>query len=239
MFIPLRDRNELKFIKVQYVTLGLIAVNVLTFAVTASLPDGVMTSSLLGFEFIPAVVNDTRVLPPEVFAPPEIVSYLSYAFLHADFWHLAVNMLFLWVFGDNVEDALGHLRFLLFYLACAMAGAFLHGLVLPTSESALVGASGATSGVVAGYLLLHPRVKVWILVAMRIPLNLPAFIPLLLWILYQIVMLFTDAGDQVSWAAHVGGFAAGAILVVVLRRPGVPLLDRRIETPEAVVLEDH
>ena len=237
MFIPLRDTNHLKYIERQYVTLGLIAVNVIVFLAMSASGQDLLTATLLGFEFIPAVVNDYRVLPPDVTAPPELFTYVTYAFLHADVWHLGSNMLFLWVFGDNVEDALGHFRFLVFYLVCAIAGAFGHGLMLPTSEAGLVGASGATSGVVAAYLILHPRVQLWVLVLMKVPLRLPAIVPILLWIAFQVWMLATDHASDVSWAAHVGGLAAGTILVVLLKRPDVPLFDRRIETPDAVVLD--
>jgi hypothetical protein len=120
---------------------------------------------------------------------PEEATYITYAFLHGDIFHLGGNMLFLWVFGDNVEDALGHLRFLLFYLLCAAAGALMHGLLGPDSQVPLIGASGAVAGVVAAYLMLHPRVKVWILAFGRIPLRIPAYIALGLWILFQLVMI--------------------------------------------------
>ena len=125
-------------------------------------------------------------------------------------------MLFLWVFGDNVEDALGHVKFLVFYLACAAAGALLHGVIIPDSQMPLIGASGAVAGCVSAYLMLHPRVKLWVLVLMRIPLRIPAWIPLALWIGFQFLMLFVQADDQVSWPAHVGGIIAGAVLVLVL-----------------------
>jgi membrane associated rhomboid family serine protease len=165
---------------------------------------------------------------------PEAATYITYSFIHTGFWHLAGNMIFLWVFGDNVEDAMGHLRFLVFYLACAAAGALCHGLLSTASEAPLVGASGAISGVVAAYLMLHPRVRVWVLVFFRVPLPLPAFIPLLFWVGQQFFMLLADANGNVSWGAHVGGIIAGALLVFILRRPGVPLFDRQIVTPRAV-----
>jgi len=168
---------------------------------------------------------------------PDDLTFVTYAFLHIDFWHLASNMLFLWVFGDNVEDALGHVKFLAFYLICAAAGAALHGFVASSSEGPLIGASGAISGVVAAYFLLHPRVRVWVLVLFRIPLPLPAFIPLALWIVQQFAMLALDLDGMVSWGAHVGGIIAGAILVLFMRRKGVPLFDRNIVTPKAVELK--
>ena len=234
MFIPLHDANHLKHIRLQYVTIGLILGNLIVWLITNVMTPGQADFAILALGFIPAVTFDMAVLPPMVDVLPEQASLVTYAFLHFDFWHLASNMLFLWVFGDNVEDALGHWRFLLFYLLCAMAGALMHGLINPMSEGPLIGASGAVSGVVAAYLLLHPRVRLWTLVFFRIPLPLPAFIPLVIWILQQFAMLLIDQDSMVSWGAHVGGILAGLILVVILKRPGVPLLDRHIVTPKAV-----
>ncbi|MCJ8520284.1 membrane associated rhomboid family serine protease [Pseudorhizobium tarimense] len=234
MFIPLHDANTLKHIRVQYVTIGLIAANLLLWALTAVAPQAVGELAALGLGFIPAVAFNYAELDPSFVVVPEGATYLTYAFLHLDFWHLASNMLFLWVFGDNVEDALGHLRFLIFYLLCAAAGALFHALVTPISEGPLIGASGAISGVVAAYFILHPRVRLWVLVFLRIPLPLPAFIPLTLWIGQQFVMLALNLDSMVSWGAHVGGIIAGAFLVVVMRRKGVPLLDRQVVLPKAV-----
>jgi membrane associated rhomboid family serine protease len=234
MFIPLHDANHLKYIRVQYVTIGLILLNVLAWLFTALAPVEQVERASLGLGFIPALIFDNAVLDPSLVIVPEDLTFLTYAFLHIDFWHLATNMLFLWVFGDNVEDALGHARFLCFYLLCAAAGAALHGIVTPASQGPLIGASGAISGVVAAYFLLHPRVRVWVLVLFRIPLPLPAFIPLALWIGQQFVMLALEFDGMVSWGAHVGGILAGAVLVLVMRRKGVPLFDRQLVTPRAV-----
>jgi len=159
MFIPLHDANSLKHIRLQYVTIGLIVVNVLVWLFTGVLAsDTQANAAALGLGFIPAVVFDYAYLEPALQVVPDDLTVVTYAFLPLDFWYLAGNMLFLWVFGDNVEDALGHFRFLIFYLACAIAGALLHGFVAPTSEGPLIGASGAVSGVVAAYFLLHPKV---------------------------------------------------------------------------------
>ncbi|MDX3927647.1 MAG: rhomboid family intramembrane serine protease [Shinella sp.] len=235
MFIPLHDTNSLKHIKVQYVTIALIAINVLVWLVTGlASPKDFSDAAVVGLGYIPAVVFDYADLEPSLVIVPEDATYITYAFLHGDFMHLATNMLFLWVFGDNVEDALGHFRFLVFYLVCAAAGALFHGIVEPASEAPLIGASGAVSGVVAAYFLLHPKVRVWVLVFFRIPLPLPAVIPLAFWIAQQFYMLVVDRDSGVSWGAHVGGIVAGAILVVILRRRGVPLFDRTIVTPKAV-----
>jgi membrane associated rhomboid family serine protease len=234
MFIPLHDAVELKHIRVQYVTISIITLNVLAWLFTTIATPEAVEHASLGLGFIPAVIFNYAVLDPSLVLVPDDATFITYAFLHFDFWHLASNMLFLWVFGDNVEDALGHIKFLIFYLLCAAAGALLHGIVAPAAEGPLIGASGAISGVVAAYFLLHPRVRVWVLVLFRIPLPLPAFIPLALWIVQQFVMLALDLDGFVSWGAHVGGILAGAVLVLFMRRKGVPLFDRNIVTPKAV-----
>jgi membrane associated rhomboid family serine protease len=239
VFIPLHDANSLKHIRLQYVTIGMIAVNVLVFLITAAGGEATSQAAVLGLGYIPSVVFDIAELPPEFVLIPENATYVSYAFLHADAWHLGGNMLFLWIFGDNVEDAMGHIRYFFFYLICAAAGAFVHGMMAPESQAPLIGASGAVAGIVAAYLLLHPRVKVWILAFGRIPLRIPAWIALVAWIGFQIVMFAAAGDDQVSWAAHVGGIVAGAMLVLVFRRRGVPLLDREIVEPKAVELEQR
>jgi membrane associated rhomboid family serine protease len=238
MFIPLHDAVSLKHIKLQYVTIGLVAVNVLIWLGTTASGDAAAMTTAIEFGFIPSTVFDIAERPPELTAVPDWATYLTYAFLHGDFWHIAGNMLFLWTFGDNVEDAMGHLRYLVFYLLCAVAGAVVHGLLVPDSQSPLIGASGAIAGIVAAYLLLHPRVKVWILAFGRIPLHIPAWIPLALWIGFQFVMLAMTGEDEVSYAAHAGGALAGAALVLVLRRRDVPLFDREIVTPRAVRTEE-
>ncbi|MCI5075307.1 rhomboid family intramembrane serine protease [Oricola sp.] len=239
MFIPLHDANNLKHIKAQYVTLTLIAANVIVYLiVNLNILDGAYAAAVISFGYIPAVVNDVIELPPGYVYIPEEFSLVSYSFLHSDFMHLASNMLFLWVFGDNVEDALGHVRYLVFYAACAAAGALAHGLLLPESTAPLIGASGAISGVIGAYLMLHPKVRIWVLAFGRIPLRLPAFIPLGLWIAYQLVAIVALADEGVSWAAHVGGFFAGVVLVVVLKRRAVPLFDRALVTPKSVDLEE-
>ncbi len=229
MFIPLHDTNSLQNIRFQYVTIGIIAVNVLIWIVlgTPAISDPeTARAAAVSFGFIPSVVNDLKTLPPEFLVLPDWTSYVTYAFLHADFMHLAGNMLFLWVFADNVEDAMGHGRFLVFYLASAAAGAWMHALILPASDSPLIGASGAAAGVIGAYLMLHPNVKVWVLALGRIPLRLKAIWALGAWIAYQLGMMIFASDGQVSWSAHVGGAAAGIVLIIFMRKPGIPLFDR-------------
>lgn len=238
MFIPLHDANALVHIRLQIVTLALIAVNVLVYlGVNIAVGDDALQAMAISFGYIPAVVNDFNDLPVDAVFINENLSLISYAFLHSDFMHLAGNMLFLWVFGDNVEDAMGHVKFLIFYLLCAVAGGLAHGLIDTSSTAPLIGASGAVAGIIGAYLMLHPKMWVWVLAFGRIPLRLPAFIPLLLWICVQMFMIVADPDGAVSWGAHIGGFFAGVFLVLIFRRKGVPLFDRELVTPNAVELQ--
>ncbi len=227
MFIPIYDHNKLEHLPRPYVNLALIAANVLIFLLYQGAgSEQALAASSYSFGLIPSVLFDIQDLAPHLQVLPDWASLVSYSFLHGGYMHLIGNMLFLWVFGDNVEDAMGHLRYLLFYLLCAAAGGFAYAILDVNSDVPLIGASGATSGVVAAYLMLHPRVKVWVLVLGRIPLKLSAQWLLGAWILYQVFNVVTVGDSQVAWVAHIGGLVAGAILVLVLRRKGVPLFDR-------------
>ncbi len=237
MFIPLHDANSLKHIKLQYVTFGLIAANIVVYFFTSLGSEQFGARDGLRPRLHPVGrLRHGRTAAGSGRRSGDL-TYVSYAFLHGDIFHLGGNMLFLWVFGDNVEDALGHVKFLIFYLLCAIAGALFHGLLAPLSQVPLIGASGAIAGVVAAYLILHPRVKIWILAFGRIPLRIPAYITLVLWILFQFVMFGAGGEDQISWACHIGGIIAGAVLVLILRNRDVPLFDREIVTPRAVVVK--
>ena len=119
-------------------------------------------------------------------------------FLHGSILHLLGNMAFLWVFGDNIEDAMGHFQFLVFYLLCGIFAGFAHSWFNPGSNLPLIGASGAVSGVIAAYLILHPNVRVWVLVLWRLPIPLNAGIILSIWIVMQFVFLVSSA----IWSNH-------------------------------------
>jgi membrane associated rhomboid family serine protease len=161
---------------------------------------------------------------------PEPYTLLSYMFFHGDIIHLAGNMLFLYVFGDNVEDAMGHVRFLAFYLLCGVIAALTHAFMTSSSDSPLIGASGAVAGIIAAYLMLHPRVMVWGVAFKVIPLRITAAAALGLWIATQIVMVMLPQVGPVAWWAHIGGLIAGAVLVIFMRRRGVPLFDKGLDT---------
>ncbi|MEM8812173.1 MAG: rhomboid family intramembrane serine protease [Pseudomonadota bacterium] len=227
MFVPLYDSNTLRRIDWPIVTWSIILVTIAVYFLFQAGEAGRAASlTLMRFGTIPSVLTDRAVLPPEAAGLPETLSLVTYAFLHGDLMHLGGNMLFLWVFGDNVEDAMGHIRFIFFYVACSVAGALAYVFAFPASDAVLIGASGAVSGVVAAYLMLHPRVKLWFLALGKIPLRLRAQWVLGFWIALQFYNLLTDPNGSVAWIAHVGGLIAGAILIVFMRRRGTPLFDR-------------
>ncbi|MFK8253918.1 rhomboid family intramembrane serine protease [Ancylobacter terrae] len=224
MVLPLSDDNPLEGITHAYVTWALIALNVGVFILLQRGYAGeIDIASAFSYGTIPAVVSHAAVLPDEYALLPPQLTLVSYMFLHGGWMHLIGNMAFLWVFGDNVEDALGHARYFIFYVLCGIAGGIAHTLAAPGSEIPLVGASGAISGIVAAYLMLHPRVRLWVLLFMGIPLRIPAILPLGAWIGFQVWSMLTVTEDGNAWWAHLGGLAAGAVLIVFMRRPGVPL----------------
>lgn len=241
MFIPLHDTNSLKNISRQYVTLSLIAINVLIWLVMgtpAFLDQDAVYAAITSYGFIPAVVNGYATVPVGIDALPPAATYISYSFLHGDFMHLAGNMLFIWVFGDNVEDAMGHFRFLIFYALCAIAGAYAHSWMVPQSQAPLIGASGAVAGIIGAYLLLHPKVHVWVLAMGRIPLKIPAMYVLGFWIAFQFYQVIATPDSAISFAAHIGGAIAGIALIFFMRRPGVVLFDKNLPVIKSAQIEN-
>ena len=233
MFVPIGDDNSLKSIHFQYVTVGLIALNVLVYILQTA--GGSSDALVASFAVVPQelfqvhVVGGHAPFSADAIAVPERDTLFSYMFLHADPMHLLGNMLFLWVFGDNVEDAMGHMRFAVFYIICGVAAALMHAMMQPASEAGLIGASGAVSGVIAAYLILHPRVNVWVLAFNVIPLRITAAWVLGFWIVFQVAMAMFPPSDEAvatAWWAHIGGLLAGGFLILVLRRPGVAILQR-------------
>jgi membrane associated rhomboid family serine protease len=223
VFVPLYDDNQLKFIPFQATTWSLIAVNVAVFIWQQTIGTEAQTALDFGAGVIPASLIGDAKLPAELVLTRPEFTLLTYMFLHGDIWHLLGNMMFLWVFGDNVEDAMGSLRFLFFYLICGVAAALVHSVANLGSAAPLIGASGATAGVIAAYLMLYPRVRVWILAFARIPLRLAAWFVILSWIAVQIVFLVIGSDGSTALWAHVGGFAAGLALIPIFKRRGQPL----------------
>jgi membrane associated rhomboid family serine protease len=234
VFIPLHDAISLKHIRLQFVTIGLIIANIAIYFLNLSGSADWVTVAQVALSFIPSEFEGGPKIYDTGLPIPESLTLFTYAFFHADLFHLGGNMIFLWVFGDNVEDAMGHFKYFIFYMLCAAAGALMHNYASYGSDVPLIGASGAIAGILAAYLILHPKVKVWVLAFARIPLRIPAWIALVLWIGLQVVMFFSNAEDEVSWGAHVGGILAGLILVFIFKRSDVPLFDREIVLPKAV-----
>ena len=228
MFVPVYDDNALTSIRFQFVTLALILINVVVFLLTTTQFCGQVATSfaLVPDEFFGEGLGPSN--PGDRFDAlpvPERYTLISYMFLHGDIFHIGGNMLFLWVFGDNVEDAMGHWRFLAFYLLCGIFAGLAHSWMAPDSGIPLIGASGAVAGIVAGYLMLHPKVTVWVLFLRIIPLKVSALLALGLWIAMNFAMALMPEVGPVAWWAHVGGIVAGAVLVVIMKRSDVPLFD--------------
>ena len=232
MFIPLHDTNPLKKISFPYVTVALIVLNVGIYMVLQTgwfipLEDENLTAfAVVPTQFLASTGGDSSVLASGGVLLPERLTLVTYMFLHGGWIHLIGNMLFLWVFGDNIEDAMGHMRFIMFYLMCGIFAALAHTYMLPHSDLPLIGASGAVAGVISAYLILHPKVKVWVLALWRIPIRITAAWALGIWILAQFANLFFASEEAVAWWAHLGGLLAGAVLILFMRRRGVVLFDR-------------
>lgn len=230
MFVPLTDDNPLEGVRHAYVTWALIAVNLFVYVVLQrGYGDEVDAAFAYAYGTIPAVVSHAAVLPPELEKLPAEATLLTYMFLHGGWGHILGNMAFLAVFGDNVEDALGHARYLAFYLICGVVGGLVHIFAEPYSEVPLVGASAAVAGIVGAYVLLHPNVRLWVLVFMRVPLRIPAIWPIGAWIAFQFWSIAAASDESTAFWAHIGGLATGAVLVVFMRRKGVPLF---VRTPD-------
>jgi membrane associated rhomboid family serine protease len=209
-----------------HVTIVITILCTLVFLTRTVLDEATRWDMLLGFSMIPAVVTGDRVLPAAIPTFGAAFSVVSAMFLHADFWHLAGNMMLLWLVGDGVEGVMGHLRFIIFYLLCGLAGAAAQILPDPGSLDPVVGASGAISGVLAAAIMLHPTARLRLSLGRRcIVLPVSLYAAVAGWFGIQLVeALSGDPEGAVAWLSHLGGFGAGIILVFPLarRRQAVP-----------------
>lgn len=208
MVIPIRDSQ--RSYSTPLVVVGLILVNVLAFLFELSLDTFTRNDFIAVFGLVPERFNWTSVF--------------TSMFLHGGWMHLLGNMLFLWVYGDNVEDILGHGKFLLFYLTCGVAAALTQYAMAPDSRIPMVGASGAIAGVMGAYMVKFPHARIvlvgWFIIIFTF--ELPAYIVLLYWFFLQFVSGVGSVAQianrgGVAFFAHIGGFVAGALLILVLK----------------------
>jgi membrane associated rhomboid family serine protease len=224
--IPLRDDNPSS--SKPFVTMTFVAMCVLVFLWQFSLGGEGGQRAVYSLGVIPAVLLGGLNLPPELHVVPPSVTVLTSMFMHGGWMHLIGNMLYLWIFGDNVEDSMGHGRFIVFYLLCGVAAALAQAIPEPNSQIPMVGASGAISGVLGAYLLLHPHARVLVVVPFGFILHtmrLPAGIVLALWFGLQLFSnLMTQPGQGgVAFRAHIGGFVAGMLLVGIFKKRNIRL----------------
>ncbi len=222
MVIPIYDNDPLEKSHRAYVTFALIAINIAIFSFQDAASDKVSTQILLNFALFPVAVSGEAVTGG--FFPPSLTIF-TYMFLHGGWLHVLLNMLFLFVFGDNIEDAIGRGRYLAFYLLCGMAGGAAHAFAAPQSNIPLVGASGAIAGVIAAYIMLRPCAKITVLIFGFIPISLASYWVLGFWALTQVWHVFSLEKSDTAWWAHVGGLAAGALLITIMRPAGVLLVE--------------
>jgi membrane associated rhomboid family serine protease len=225
--IPLSDENPTEI--TPWMTGVLIAINLASWFLLQGLGDhDALLASITTFGARPCEV--TAACAVEGVAPwPSLVTSM---FMHGGWAHLLGNMLFLWVFGNNIEDSMGHLRFLAFYLLCGAAAALAHVLFSPASQIPMVGASGAIGGIMGAYIVLYPKVKVRTWVPPIFIFRLNAFFFLAYWFVLQLAGGFAalgiteDVGGVAVWA-HVGGFVAGLVLIKLFERPQLVDAKRR------------
>jgi membrane associated rhomboid family serine protease len=228
--IPLRDDNPSELKPILSVSLIVMCVLVFLWQLAQGRQGGVEAVYSLGL--IPAVLFGFDELPADIASVPPTLTVLTSMFLHGGWLHLIGNMLYLWIFGDNVEDAMGHVRFIVFYVLCGVAAALAQAIPDPHSTVPMVGASGAISGVLGAYLLLYPHARVLVALPLGFfvhTFRLPAGLVLLFWFAMQFISnALTDpnaGGGGVAFRAHIGGFVAGMVLVLIFKRRGYRLMN--------------
>jgi membrane associated rhomboid family serine protease len=219
--IPLRDDNPSSISPI--VTIGFIGACVLVFLWQASLGPLRGQQIVYSLGVIPAVLLGQEQLPPELALVPPAMTTLTSMFMHGGWMHLIGNMLYLWIFGDNVEDSMGHVRFVVFYVLCGLAAVFAQALPEPDSIIPMVGASGAISGILGAYLLLYPHARVLVVIPFGFiwhTTRIPAGIVLALWFGLQLLsnMAAQPGTGGVAFRAHIGGFIAGMALLPLFKQ---------------------
>jgi len=214
LFIPIRD--DAPTFRKPYLTVSLIVINTLVFLYSVSLGSRSFQLFVYQYGFIPYELVNSVELIPELAASTYLTMFTS-MFMHGGWLHLIGNMLFLWIYGNNIEDYLGPVKFLLFYIMSGLAAIFLYTLFGPNSQVPLVGASGAIAGVMGAYIVLHPRARITVLVIFFFIqfIVLPAKIVLGLWFIFQLFfsLMGSSTGGGVAYMAHIGGFIFGWLVL--------------------------
>lgn len=236
--IPIHDDNPTE--NPSYVTWVLMGICIVVFIIQFSSPPAAAQKIILSSGLIPALLNDLASLPAELHQIPPELTIITSMFLHGGLMHLGGNMLYLYIFGNNIEDCmgkglgrgisqvLGMARFIIFYLLCGTAAAYAQTVFSPESTILMVGASGAISGVLGAHLLVYPRANVLVVIPLGFlfpTIRMPAAVVLVLWFALQI---FSSLGAEpgtpgVAWYAHIGGFVAGCVLIPIFKSRHVPL----------------
>jgi len=220
--IPLHDDNPTE--RSPIVTILIIVSCVLVFFYQASLPSRPGQAFVFQYGAIPSLVFGHAELPDEVAAIPAVMTLVTSMFLHGGWMHLIGNMLYLWVFGNNIEDVMGHGRFILFYVACGVLATLSHAITDATSQIPMVGASGAISGVLGAYVLLFPRAHVLVLIPGIGMTRVAAGVVLGMWFVTQLISGGINMGARgggVAFFAHIGGFVAGMALIGFFKQPHI------------------
>lgn len=214
MLIPIRDSTiRLKF---PFITITILAINILVFIYQSTLSPAALKAWIWQLGVLPANIPKSGLLPV-------LPSFVTSLFIHGGFLHLAGNMLYLWIFGDNIEITLGHTKFILFYLLCGFMATLIQIIVHPTPDIPIIGASGAISGILGAYLIRYPRAKIQLLFWLIIIVErfwVPAVYVLGFWFLIQIInglgALTLSQTGGVAWFAHIGGFLSGIGLLLLM-----------------------
>jgi membrane associated rhomboid family serine protease len=231
--IPLRDDNPTTLPPI--VTIGVIVLCSLVFLWQQSLSQQAGIIAVYAYGVVPTVLFGNDSLPPDIARIPPELSIVTSMFMHGGWMHIIGNMLYLWIFGNNIEDRLGHVRFVLFYLLCGAAAALAQSIADTHSDVPMIGASGAIAGVLGAYMVLFPRAHVLVLVPLGFftqVMRLPALLVLGFWFVLQFLqggLMAPGEEGGVAYLAHIGGFVAGIVLIFLLggRRPTAAPWQRR------------
>ncbi len=220
--IPLTDENPTDTIPI--VNILLIITNISVFIYQNYFVPGGAQPLFLKLGFIPYELSHLVDINPKNLVPFPLTIFTA-MFMHGGWLHLLSNMLYLWIFGDNIEDILGHVKYLVFYMLCGIAATLVHGFINIDSQIPTIGASGAIAGILGAYMLLYPRARIKTLLIIIFFVKIvyiPAIIILGFWILIQVISGFTEyglrTGSGIAWFAHIGGFIAGMALIAVIKK---------------------